>query len=43
MVLAVEPNILNEHGYFQLEEDVVVTETGCEVLTNPAPPDLWIP
>lgn len=42
MVFAVEPNILNEHGYFQLEEDVVITETGCEVLSNPAPPDLWI-
>ena len=36
MVLAIEPNILKEYGYFQLEEDVVVTEAGCEVISHPA-------
>jgi Xaa-Pro aminopeptidase len=42
MVLAIEPNILNEHGFFQLEENVLVMETGYEILTDPAPPEMWI-
>ena len=29
-----------DYGFFQLEENVVVTETGCELLTEPAPEEL---
>lgn len=40
MVLTMEPTSASDDGFFQLEENVVVTADGCEVLTEPAPPEL---
>ena len=40
MVLTIEPTSATDFGFFQLEENVVVTETGCDLLTEPAPPEL---
>ncbi|MGH9681841.1 MAG: M24 family metallopeptidase, partial [Candidatus Acidiferrales bacterium] len=34
MTLAFEPAILTESGVFDMEEDVVITEDGCEVLAE---------
>lgn len=39
-VLTIEPSISVREGFFMLEEDVLVTETGWEILSDPAPPDL---
>ncbi|MCY3765644.1 MAG: Xaa-Pro peptidase family protein [Gemmatimonadetes bacterium] len=40
MVLTVEPSLYTEGAYFMLEEDVVVTDSGFEILSEPAPEDL---
>jgi Xaa-Pro dipeptidase len=41
MVLTIEPGIyLPEIGFFMLEEDVLVTEAGPEILSRPAPAEL---
>lgn len=40
MVLTVEPSLYTEGAYFMLEEDVVVTDSGFEILSDPAPEDL---
>ncbi len=40
MVLTVEPSLYTDGAYFMLEEDVVVTDTGCEILSEPAPGEL---
>ncbi|MDE2998126.1 MAG: Xaa-Pro peptidase family protein [Gemmatimonadota bacterium] len=40
MVLTVEPSLYTDGAYFMLEEDVVVTDTGCEILSEPAPVEL---
>ena len=40
MVLTVEPSLYTDDAYFMLEEDVVVTETGCEVLSDPISEEL---
>lgn len=40
MVLTVEPSLYTEGAYFMLEEDVVVTDRGFEILSEPAPEDL---
>ncbi len=37
MVLTVEPGLFAEGAFFMLEEDVLVTEYGAEVLSAPAP------
>ena len=37
MVLTVEPTSATDVGFFQLEENLVVTPDGCELLTEPAP------
>jgi Xaa-Pro aminopeptidase len=34
MVVSVEPGIATEYGTFHVEEDVVVREDGCEVLST---------
>lgn len=39
-VLTVEPSISVREGFFMLEEDVLVTETGYEILSDPAPAEL---
>ena len=40
MVLTVEPSLYTGGAYFMLEEDVVVTDTGYEILSEPAPREL---
>lgn len=41
MVLTIEPSILVPGlGFFMVEEDVLITETGNEILSPPAPADL---
>jgi Xaa-Pro aminopeptidase len=40
MVLTMEPTSATDFGFFQLEENVVVTDDGCEILTEPAPEEL---
>jgi Xaa-Pro dipeptidase len=40
MVLAVEPGMLAEHGWYHLEENVLVTGQGCELLSAPQPREL---
>jgi Xaa-Pro aminopeptidase len=40
MVLTMEPTSATDYGFFQLEENVVVTDGGCEILTEPAPEEL---
>lgn len=42
MVLTVEPGLFAEGAFFMLEEDVLVTEHGAEVLSAPAPTTLPI-
>jgi Xaa-Pro aminopeptidase len=32
MTLALEPAVLTHNGVYDMEEDVLVTEDGCEVL-----------
>ncbi len=39
-VLTVEPSISIPEGFFMLEEDVLVTDAGFEILSDPAPPEL---
>lgn len=40
-ILTIEPSIyLPSIGFFMLEEDVLVTETGHRILSDPAPPEL---
>ena len=34
MAFTVEPAIVREHGIYQVEQNVVVTETGCEILSR---------
>lgn len=36
MVIPVEPMFANEDGFYDLEDQYVVTETGSEVLHEPA-------
>lgn len=40
MALTMEPTSSTEYGFFQLEENFIVTPTGIEVLTEPAPEEL---
>jgi len=40
MVISVEPMLGNAHGYYDLEDQFLVTETGRECLHTPAPEDL---
>ncbi len=40
MVLTVEPSLYAHDAYIMLEEDVLVTDTGYEVLSKPASPEL---
>jgi Xaa-Pro aminopeptidase len=41
MVLTIEPSLYVEGaGFFMLEEDVLVTDSGFEILSDPAPPEL---
>jgi Xaa-Pro aminopeptidase len=42
MILTVEPGLLVDGAFFMLEEDVLVTDGGAEVLSAPAPPTLPI-
>lgn len=42
MVLTIEPGLFAEGAFFMLEEDVLVTEHGAEVLSAPAPATLPI-
>jgi Xaa-Pro aminopeptidase len=39
-VLTIEPCISGNDGFFMLEEDVLVTENGFEILSEPAQPEL---
>jgi Xaa-Pro aminopeptidase len=41
MVLTIEPSIhLPEIGFFMLEEDVLITENGNRILSDPAPAEI---
>ncbi len=40
MVITIEPGVATEYGTFHVEENVLVTEDGCEVLSE-APRTLW--
>lgn len=40
MVLTMEPTSATNFGFFQLEENVVITPSGPELLTEPAPAEL---
>ena len=40
MALTMEPTSATEFGFFQLEENFVVTPDGYELLTEPAPEEL---
>jgi Xaa-Pro aminopeptidase len=40
MVIAIEPGILMEDGIYHVEENILVTKDGCEILSQ-APRDLW--
>jgi Xaa-Pro aminopeptidase len=40
MVLAVEPGVLTDHGWYHLEENVVVRGEGCEFLSARMPREL---
>lgn len=40
MVLAVEPGVLTDHGWYHLEENVVVRGDGCEFLSARMPREL---
>jgi Xaa-Pro aminopeptidase len=35
MVFACNPNFMTEHGFFNIEENLAVTATGYEILSNP--------
>ena len=34
MVITVEPAIIRDDGIYQVEQNVAVTETGCEILSR---------
>jgi Xaa-Pro aminopeptidase len=34
MVITIEPGVATDFGVFHVEQDVLVTETGCEVLST---------
>jgi Xaa-Pro dipeptidase len=40
MVLAIEPGLAIEGGMLIHEEDIVITQDGCELLTRRAPVEL---
>ena len=40
MVLTIEPGLFAEGASFMLEEDVLVTDHGAQVLSTPAPTEL---
>jgi Xaa-Pro aminopeptidase len=40
MVISVEPMLGNEHGYYDLEDQYLVTDSGREPLHELAPEDL---
>ena len=40
MILTIEPGLFVGDAFCMLEEDVLVTERGCEVLSAPASPEL---
>ena len=40
MALTMEPTSSTDYGFFQLEENFVVTSEGTELLTEPAPEEL---
>ena len=40
MVITIEPGVATEFGVFHVEQDVLVTESGHEVLSI-APSDIW--
>jgi len=40
MILSVEPMFGNAHGFYDLEDQYVVTERGAEYLHEPAPEEL---
>ncbi len=40
MILSVEPMLANAHGFYDLEDQYVVTETGHECLHDPAPEEM---
>ena len=42
MVFTVEPSMYTDEGFFMLEEDVLVTDRGYEILSTPASRDLPI-
>ncbi len=42
MVLSIEPTVVVEHGLYQIEELYLVTPAGHELLTRPAPAELWV-
>jgi Xaa-Pro aminopeptidase len=39
MILTIEPTVIRDDGIFEVEQNVVVTETGCEILSK-SPPHL---
>ena len=41
MVLTIEPTVIRDDGIYEVEQDVVVTETGCEILSK-SPPHLRV-
>ena len=40
LVISVEPGLLMEDGIYHVEENLIVTQNGCEVLSQ-APRTLW--
>lgn len=42
MFLSIEPTVVAEHGLYQIEELYLITDSGYEILTQPAPPELWV-
>ena len=42
MIISVEPMLVTEEGWFDLEDQYVVTATGREILNPPARPELPI-
>jgi len=42
MILTVEPSMYTDYGFFMIEEDVLVTDRGCQVLSAPASAELTI-
>jgi Xaa-Pro aminopeptidase len=41
MVLTIEPTVIRDDGIYEIEQDVVVTEAGCEILSQ-SPPHLRV-